>query len=269
MEKGVPIRSLSRGIAVLQAINRGGSLTMTEIARSSRVPYPTACRIVQTLLLDGFIEQEPARKRYRPAPLVQTLSQGFKDDARLIRAARPTLVDLTDRLGWPVALATPCGSSMMIRDSTHAITSLTFSQYYPGDMFPLLECASGLVFLAFAEPVRRQQLLQSARLAPDAVAGLMLKRIEEDRLLEEIRAQGFAGRCNNRFTRDPGKTSSLAVPIEAETGVVAALTLSFFTKAMSMTAAIDSFVEPLQRAARQVGRALTRPASGVLPDDRA
>ena len=50
MEKGVPIRSLSRGIAVLQAINRGGTISMMEIARTSNVPYPTACRLVQTLV---------------------------------------------------------------------------------------------------------------------------------------------------------------------------------------------------------------------------
>ena len=55
MEKGVPIRAITRGLSVLQAINRGGSITMMEIARSSQVPYPTACRIVQTLLHEGMI----------------------------------------------------------------------------------------------------------------------------------------------------------------------------------------------------------------------
>src|SRR3546814_10891445 len=35
LERGIPIRSISRAIAVLQAINRGGSITMMEIARAS------------------------------------------------------------------------------------------------------------------------------------------------------------------------------------------------------------------------------------------
>ena len=61
MEKGVPIRSITRSIAALKAINRHGSLSMMEIAKASEVPYPTACRIVQTLLYEGLIEQEPAR----------------------------------------------------------------------------------------------------------------------------------------------------------------------------------------------------------------
>src|SRR3546814_8763270 len=78
LERGIPIRSISRAIAVLQAINRGGSLTMMEIARASAVPYPTACRIVQTLLHEGLVERESARKRYQPTALVQTLAHGFQ-----------------------------------------------------------------------------------------------------------------------------------------------------------------------------------------------
>ena len=102
MEKGVPIRSITRSIAALKAINRHGSLSMMEIAKSAEVPYPTACRIVQTLLYEGLIEQEPARKRYRPTALVQTLATGFQHDDELVRIARPHIVALTARVGWPV-----------------------------------------------------------------------------------------------------------------------------------------------------------------------
>ena len=35
MEKGVPIRSITRSIAALKAINRHGSLSMMEIAKSA------------------------------------------------------------------------------------------------------------------------------------------------------------------------------------------------------------------------------------------
>ena len=76
-EKGVPIRAITRGLSVLKAINRGGSITMMQIARTSSVPYPTACRIVQTLLHEGMIEREPARKRYRATALVQSLASGY------------------------------------------------------------------------------------------------------------------------------------------------------------------------------------------------
>ena len=50
MERGVPIRAISRGLAVLASINRDGPISMMGISRAAQVPYPTACRIVQTLL---------------------------------------------------------------------------------------------------------------------------------------------------------------------------------------------------------------------------
>lgn len=35
---------------------------MMQIAKRGKLPYPIACRIVQTLIHDGLLEQEPARK---------------------------------------------------------------------------------------------------------------------------------------------------------------------------------------------------------------
>jgi IclR family transcriptional regulator, mhp operon transcriptional activator len=85
MEKGVPIRAISRGLAVLQAVNKHGGLTMMEIAQLSEVPYPTACRIVQTLLHEGMLEREAGRKRYRATASVLTLSSGFVSPTYLQR----------------------------------------------------------------------------------------------------------------------------------------------------------------------------------------
>ncbi|MFD2137741.1 helix-turn-helix domain-containing protein [Novosphingobium resinovorum] len=59
MERGVPIRAVCRAISILQEINQMGSLSMMQISKRGRIPYPTACRIVQTLMHEGLIEQEP------------------------------------------------------------------------------------------------------------------------------------------------------------------------------------------------------------------
>src|SRR3546814_3186776 len=90
---------------------------MMEIARASAVPYPTACRIVQTLLHEGLVERESARKRYQPTALVQTLAHGFQGHGALVEATRPHIAALTRDIGWPISLTTHVGSSMVIRDS--------------------------------------------------------------------------------------------------------------------------------------------------------
>jgi IclR family transcriptional regulator, mhp operon transcriptional activator len=256
MEKGVPIRALGRGIAVLQAINRGGPLTMMEIAHASEVPYPTACRIVQTLLYEGLIEREPNRKRYRPTALVQTLAHGFQGHGRLVQVVRPHIVELTRKIGWPITLTTHVGSSMVIRDSTHAQTSLTFNNYYPGYALPILECAAGLVYLAFADPAERDSILHGLRLMPNQSAAHVLDAFQHGRLAADIRRAGYAARNNNQFTQNPGKTSSIAVPVFEHEHVAGTLTLAFFSSATDIDDVVKKFLAPLQATAETIAREL-------------
>ena len=163
VEKGVPIRAITRGLSVLQAINRGGSITMMDIARTSQVPYPTACRIVQTLLHEGMIERETARKRYRATALVQSLASGFHDESQLVAIASPHINALCDKLLWPISITSRVGAHMMVRDSTHTRTSLTLNNYYPGFTLPIMECSSGKVYMAFCGDDEREHLLEGLR----------------------------------------------------------------------------------------------------------
>ncbi len=254
MEKGVPIRSLSRGIAILQEINRGGSLSMMEIARTSQVPYPTACRIVQTLVHEGLIEREPSRKRYRPTALVQTLAHGFQGHAALVQAARPHIVDLTRRVGWPITLSTHVGHSMVIRDSTHSLTALTFNTYYPGYAMPILECAAGLAYLAHLPHDERMGILGPMKLVGinDSHSYHIIQLLENETMVGDILREGYASRGNNLFTRNPGKTSSIAVPVHDKGTVTGALTLAYFSIATRMQDAVAKFVGPLQDCASAI-----------------
>ena len=262
MEKGVPIRSISRSIAALKAINRHGSLSMMEISKASEVPYPTACRIVQTLLYEGLIEQEPARKRYRPTAMVQTLAHGFQQDDRLVKAARPHIVDLTKRHGWPVSIATRVGRNMMLRDSTHANTSLTFEQYYPGFTLPILDSASGKLSMAFAPEEERLMILKWMRVSQE-IDLQYLATAQASLDVERIRRQGYAVQGRNHFNLTPGKTSSIAVPIFMNGIFEAAMTMVFFVTAMKLEVALESYLEELKAAAILISHDLSEGTPSV------
>ena len=225
---------------------------MMEIARASSVPYPTACRIVQTLLFEGLIEQEPVRKRYRPTGLVQSLAHGFQGHAGLVQAARPHIVDLTKRVLWPISLSTHVCAKMVLRDSTHALTTLTFNDYFPGYSFPILECAAGLAYLANLSEDERSGILVSLKRLPEHLPMHVLQMIEQGPMVETIRQQGYATRGNNHFTRNPGKTSSIAVPIFEDGRVAGALTLAFFSTAIRMEDAVKQFVPSMQEVAMTI-----------------
>ena len=150
MEQESSIRSISRALAILRAINRRGSLSLTEIANAVQLPYPTTLRIVRALVDEGVIEREPTRKWYRPTALIQSLAYGFQNNDQLVMIARPHIVALTEKVHWPISIVTPVGNVMVVRDSTSTMTPFTFNHYYPGWQVPLAVSASGRAFLALS-----------------------------------------------------------------------------------------------------------------------
>ena len=249
------VRAISRAIAVLSAINRDGPITMMNIALSAEIPYPTASRIVHTLLDEGLIEREPSRKLYRVTSLVQTLSLGFQDEGALVTKARPHIEGLCRQLGWPIALGTRVGTRIILRDSTHKMTSLTFSNYYPGYTMPIAECATGKVYMAYCEEDERQAVIEGWQQIDNETARVGLLMVGDDYLLNKIRSDGYATQARNSYNAEPGKTSSVAVPILAEDGkLIGCLAVVYFVAAMKLEEAVEKFTGSLAESARAIAR---------------
>lgn len=255
MERGAPVRAVCRSIAALQAINRHGSLSLIEIATHIGLPYPTACRIVQTLIHEGLVECEPARKRYRAAPLVQSLSMAFQRDGDDHHITHPLLVALTQQLRWPVGLTTRAGTWMIVRDSTHSISSLTFHNYDAGYTFPVMESACGHAYLAHASAQERATVLSEVAVLDADSPSLPL--FAHSPWAENIRHAGYA--CQDRYplSLSPGMTSSISVPVFDEGKVTSALTLTFFAASMAMADAVRRFVPSLKETAATLGSAVS------------
>lgn len=251
-DKDGSIRAIGRGLRVLQAINRGGSITMMQICRQAEIPYPTACRVIETLIKEGMVQREPARKRYRATALVRTLSVGFQEEDALVAIARPHIVALCNRHGWPISVATRVGHSMMVRDSTHKLTSLTLANYSPGYTLPIIECSTGKAYLAFCGEEERSAILAGLKRLDgpaEKLAGLLL---HDDTMLSAIRARGYATQARNSYTAVPGKTSSIAVPLIKDDRIRGSLALIFFAAAMPMARAEGLFVDDLRATAQAI-----------------
>ena len=258
MEKGVPIRSISRSIAVLQCINGGGALSLTEIARVVKLPYPTTVRIIQTLMHEGLVACEPVDKKYRATCMVESLAAGYREDGKLVDVAQRHMVALTRSVVWPVTLSSAVGTSVMIRTCTHSMSALTLSQYYRGDTFPMLECAPGHVQLAFSDDTTRECLLQG--LERERGQSTMLGLFRSGLLTRRIRSDGYAAIERTLHTKNPGKTSTISVPVNDGGRSVAQLSLNYFASAMPLSAAVQKFLPELQRAAEAIADDLNQGA---------
>ena len=239
MQREGAVRAIGRGLAVLRAINQHSSLDMTSIAKVTSLPYPTACRIVETLIDEGMVEREPGRKFYRPTCLVRTLSHGFGAGDDLAAASRTAIEDVTRSILWPLAVCSRVGSTMMIRAASHRLSPKTLTIYHPGYTFPISGCCAGLTYLAFCLADERRAILTGLEQSGEFCSAYARRALTLK--LDDIRRRGFASveRCQNNA--NPGKTSALAAPVIVDGECRGTLTLTVFASAMSIAEAIEQF----------------------------
>ena len=145
---------------------------------------------------------------------------------------------------------------MVIQESTHALTTLTFSEYTPGFSLPILSCASGLAYMAYLEEVARQDIIHQIDFDKvDNPAASIIKDRGES-YFESIREHGYAFYVRNPHTKDPGKTSSIAMPVFNGDDVAGAIALSFFSKAMHVEDAYEKFAQPMAEAQAKISHDL-------------
>lgn len=122
MRNPARVESVHRALVLLKLMAEQGTIGVTQAAQALDVNASTAQRLLATLALDGFAEQDDAR-RYRPGPalshagFVQTIPE-------LRRLLRPYLERLYERIGETVHIATLVGTRIQHLDgieSTHAL----------------------------------------------------------------------------------------------------------------------------------------------------
>jgi IclR family mhp operon transcriptional activator len=248
------VRSLERGLHLLQAMNRAPHASVTQLAREIGVPRSTAYRLLDTLVGLGFVAQDP--DGYSLARGVQTLSDGFIDNA-WIAPAWQEMVKLSRSLIWPVSLFTSEAATMVVRRTTHELSSMSIDYGMLGRRLPITETAAGRVYLAFCPAAERELILSM----PAAYSGnpTALERAIIDERLREARERGFETRVGGIVAR----TGSVAVPVIVDGRVLCCMSLIFIASAMSIERAIADFEQPMKEAAARIAGAIVHQADAA------
>lgn len=239
------VRSLARGLALLEAMNRSPNASVTDLARNAGIPRSTAYRLLDTLVDLGFVTIL-ANEGYALTPKVRSLSDGFIDESWLNPAWREML-RLGREIVWPVTLMTAEAATMVNRRTTHELSSMSIDYGMSGKRFPITETAGGRCYLAFCSEAERNVILA----LPSAYIGGSGTPIEQQSLkerLELIRARGFETRIGGVVA----KTGSLAVPVIKDDRVLCCISVIFIATAMSIEMAIERFERPLKESAARL-----------------
>jgi IclR family mhp operon transcriptional activator len=244
-----PIRALNRGLEVLTELNRLERAAINTLASAVDLPRTTTYRILETLRLAGYVERDAHDDCYRPTIRVRALSEGFDDEALVAHIAKPLLASLGTQIVWPVAIATPSGATMMIRETTDRHSPLALEQYSAGVRVPMLASAAGRAYLAFCSPAQRDSLLEllaRSALPEDRPAR---NRAEVERLLNETRAQGFG---MAQRARRVSEETSLAIPVRAKDRIVATVTVRYAATAVPLRTAVEQFLPKMRDMAQKI-----------------
>jgi IclR family transcriptional regulator, mhp operon transcriptional activator len=239
-----------RGLDALTVLNLRDGSTVSELAHEIRLPRTTVYRILETLCNAGYVFRDAADDRYRLTIMVKALSEGFNDEDWVSQIAAPLIDALGREIGWPVSIATLSGTRMMIRASTDHDSPLALEHYSAGFRLPLLTTAAGRVYLAHSVEQQRDAVLGILARSNKEEDALARTAADLQRLLAEIRSQGYATAAR---ARRMAEEISIAVPVLVENHALAALSLRFSAEAMPLPAALERFLPKLRQCAAGIG----------------
>lgn len=208
-----------RLFAILDAFDRigTGTLTLSEIAGSARLPLSTTHRLVDRLVNWGGLERIDGE--YRVGLKLWRLGTRHPAPGALRQVALPYLEDLFELTRQNVMVAVRDGLAALYLERLTARNSVNVVADV-GRRLPLHATGVGLVLLAYAGPeVLAEVLAANPR---KYLPGTMTTEDELRRRLADVRAAGLA------LTRDEmtAGASSVAAPVRNDSGeVVAALSI--------------------------------------------
>lgn len=218
------VRTLTRGLTVLETVARHGAMTLSEIERATGLAHATCRRLVIALAQNEYLDLR-TRTKYVMGRRGFQLSDGRSPAARDIEAG---LRDLCASTRWPVSYVVAHGNWMVVCASTDVTTPLALEKRLAGDRLPILDSAEGIAWLSHAADATTQL----------ATMGSKQERAILERQLVHARRKQYA--------LDPSPSSSMrsaAVPV-VEGGVVKGVVAMRFVDGALTTAEFERIYLP-------------------------
>ncbi|RKP49702.1 DNA-binding transcriptional regulator [Pararobbsia silviterrae] len=252
------VRGLARGLQVLEALNamEDGRATSQQIADATGLHRTTARRLLETLVEQGFVRRSSSDDSFRLTLRVRALSEGFTHDERIATLAPPIMGKLLQRVAWPSDLTTPDGDAMIIRETTHRFSPLSFHRSMVGRRLPMLLTAAGRAYFGACPDAEREDILELLRAGAggEEQQSIAMNDALVRNLLRRVKADGFGS--NHGDWAAQGKIGAIAVALHSNGRVLASLNIVFLARAVSLAEAKRRYVPELQQAAIEIVAAL-------------
>jgi IclR family mhp operon transcriptional activator len=254
-----PVEAARRVLRVLRAMNSLRSASLAELHTVTGLSKSTVVRMLETLIVEGYVVRDNFISGYRLTSEAQHLSSGFRGLPLVIEAARPWAVQLTERIKWPVSVATVDHGKLSVDFTTSAISPWSFPFTTLHRELSLANSALGRCYLAFCSPSEREHLLLDLR--NNGNGQQEFDPAVLDYALKTARERGFAVQDGMRGAR---QFQFIGVPVLNEGACVACVGVGFYASAPVADHIASDVYVPTREAAdmieKDIARLRARPA---------
>jgi DNA-binding IclR family transcriptional regulator len=157
--------ALDRGLAILEALDgRPEGMSLSEISRVIGSPKNSTSRLVQTLMVRGYVERDEATMIIRLTGKLLRLGHPRVGRVSLVECALEPMRMLRDAVGETVQLGIPISDEGVIIEQVESTQAVRICVEI-GLRFPLHNNAPGKVLLTFQHPKSREKTIQRLKLA--------------------------------------------------------------------------------------------------------
>lgn len=245
------VRGLTRGLNLLSTLNRiDGGASTARLAELVGLHRTTVRRLLETLQAEGYVRRSDSDDSYRLELKVRELSEGFRDEQWISASAAPLLAELLQEVVWPSDLTTLDVDAMVVRETTHRFSRLSFHRSMVGRRLSLLHTAAGLTYLAYCPDAEREQLIDMLARRADEEYQLAREPAKLENLLLRTRHKGFGENYKNWIQEE--KVAAIAVPVHSGERLLGCLSLIYMAPAMTIEQAADRYLGNLRRTADKI-----------------
>ncbi len=263
--------SVQRAFSILRALaaTQGSGGRITHLAKATGLTQATTHRLLQGLVAEGVVEQDPATRLYRLSLDFFSLAAQAGNTMDLRAQSRPALLRLCASLGDTIFLLVRSGFDAVCLDRSEGPFPI---RSFTGDVGGRVALGMGqgsLAILAFLPEAEREEVIRYnlPRLREYGVYDEVYLRTE----IERVRELGYAGRNTQLLDGMAGA----GVPVlDREGRAVAALSVGTLSSRLSADR-LPTVVQLLKREATLLGTqinpfdsTLRRPAQSLSSDKR-
>ena len=186
------VNSLAKGLRILEAFSaERPELTLSEVAGLAGLDPGTAFRMLNTLVMLGYLSRTPESKRFRLTLKVVDLGLHAIARADLREIARPILRSIVGEVNEAASLGVLAGADMLYVERVRAGLTRIGVDIRIGTAIPALRRTIGGAFLAYLPQAELARVL-AMKPRPGAFPHKPMNRAEIEERLVSVRTHGYA-----------------------------------------------------------------------------